>query len=111
MNQSYNTLTYLINHVYYSTKQEVSRFEYTILFILYRAIYVYWQQLTGVIFQRGRQQAPDPLHAGAGRQVPLLRGRLRQPGARRQAAGLGQVHELRPDLRRPGLRHLQQGRR
>ena len=99
----------MINHVYYSTKHEVFRFEYSIL--LYRAIYVYWLQLTGVIFQRGRQQAPDSLHAGAGRQVPLLRGRLRQPGARRQAAGLGQVHELRPDLRRPGLRHLQQGRR
>ena len=62
-------------------------------------------------FQRSSQQAPDAGDAGAGRQVPGLCGRLRGPGARRQAPGLGQVHELRPDLRGARLRHLQQGKR
>ena len=67
------------------------------------------KQISSLRVQGGGQQAPDALHAGAGRQVPRLHRRLGQPGARRQAALLGQVHELRPDLRGPGLRPLQQG--
>ena len=62
-------------------------------------------------FQRRGQQAPDASYAGAGRQVPGLCGRLRGLGARHQPPGLGQVHELRPDLRGARLRHLQQGKR
>ena len=66
---------------------------------------------TLLYFQCSSQQAPDAGDAGAGRQVPGLRGRLRGLGARRQAPGLGQVHELRPDLRGARLRYLQQGKR
>ena len=68
--------------------------------------YIFFTGGTGIgrqVMAAGRRP-PDPGDPGAGGQEPLRGGRHRQAGPGRQAAGLRQAPQRRPDLRGPRLR-------